>query len=82
MYGIGKLVDNMRKLDRVLVADFDVVHHDGACGRVNIIADIVEPDSERVDILAVEGRDERCVQFSRYIVGDLVAFMLDALDLL
>ena len=49
--------------------------------RLDEIEDVVEARGQAVDVLPVEGRDERGVQGAHDLVGDLVALVLPRLDL-
>ena len=57
-----------------VVADFvNVIHHDGACARINVIANIVQRDGKRKNIFAVKRRNKRFVELDCNIMRQLVA---------
>ena len=59
-----------------------IVKSDDAPHRpVDQVDDVVEAHGELVDVLAVDRRDERPVDAPQDLVRDLVALVLEALDL-
>src|SRR5687767_10892228 len=75
-----KVADDPCKLSRMNVLLADVIHQDRSYACVDVIANIIECDRERVNILAIERRDERFVKFVRDLMGKLVASVLHILD--
>ena len=66
--------------DRRLGHVANAVHDDLARGLVDVIADVVEPARERVQVLAVVRHDERVVEQAHELVGELVADGLELAD--
>jgi hypothetical protein len=65
------------------VADFrDPVEYKTTGGRVDQVDHIVHGAAKLVDVLAVERRDERLIEFPENLVRNLVAVMLDGFDAL
>ena len=58
----------------------DPVEDDRLRDLVDVVEDVVEPGGQRVDVLALEGRDERAVEQLDDLVGELIAGMLEVLD--
>src|SRR5438876_4124417 len=78
---LGGIEDDARQLARPRTNALDVVQADDRRRRVDRVHDVVERARERVDVLAVERRDERAVQALNDLVGQEVALVLDFLDL-
>src|SRR5438093_2812373 len=79
---LGGIEDDARQLARPRTNALDVVQADDRRRRVDRVHDVVERARERVDVLAVERRDERAVQALNDLVGQEVALVLDLLDFL
>src|SRR5262249_6161910 len=61
------------------LGDLEEAH--AADGAVDQVDDVVQPYGELVDVLAVDRRDEGPVDVAEDLVGDLVALVLEAFDL-
>ena len=75
------LLDQLAKLDHVVVEVIDLVQLDALRGTVNEINHIVEGSDQAVDVFAVERGDEVPSQFEENLVGDLIAPVFELLDL-
>ncbi|MFM1744345.1 MAG: hypothetical protein RLZZ630_282 [Bacteroidota bacterium] len=75
------LLDQLAKLDHVVIEVIDLVQLDALGGTMDEINHIVEGGDQAVDILAVEGGDEIPAQFEEDLMGDLVAPVFELLDL-
>jgi hypothetical protein len=53
-----------------------------ANGLVDQVDDIVEPHGQAVDVVAVDRSDERAIDPAKNLVGNLIALVLEGLDLL
>ena len=73
--------DEARELARVGPHALDLVEPDDGGRGVDRVHDVVEDARERVDVFAIERRDERAMQALDDLVGDEVALVLDFLDL-
>ena len=58
----------------------NLIQPDDGRGGVDGVDDVVERAGERVDVLAIERRDEGLVQALNHLVRQVVAAMLDFLD--
>jgi len=53
---------------------------DPGAGRLGHVQNVVEPDGQGVDLVPVEGRDERLVEVGHEAVDELVGLVLDRLQ--
>src|SRR5438034_548621 len=60
----------------------DPIDNEALGGRLDVVEHVVQPRGEVVDVLAIDRRDEGRVQLLDDLVGDLVARVLDFLDLM
>ena len=79
--GDGGLDDDRGDLLQLGRRRRDPVEDDPGGGGVDEVEDVVERPDEDVDVLAVDRRDPGPVQEVERLVGDLVALVLEALDL-
>ena len=72
--------DDLRQLARAEADRLEPVQPDQRRRRVDGVHHVVERAGQRVDVLAVERRDEGAVQALDDLVGQEVALVLDFLD--
>ena len=58
------LGQDLRELPRLLGRAVDAVDHEGLGGRLDPVDDVVEPDGQLVDVLAIEWRDEGILELA------------------
>jgi hypothetical protein len=76
----AEILDYPSEMARIIILFANVVHDYGPYACVDVVADVVERDRERVNIFAVKWRDERLVELVSDLVGKFVARVLDGLD--
>ena len=81
----GKLLarrhQDRRHLDRLLHRGLDLVEPEEVGGLLREVDDVVDLGGERVDVLAVDRRDEGGVHALDEIVGDPIPLLLGEQDL-
>ena len=78
---LGRSADERLRLTDRLGADaLDLVEQDDLAHVVCDVGDVVEPRGDADDVLAIERRDEGLVQAPEDLVGQLVAVVLDGVD--
>ena len=78
----GCLDDDLAHGDAPIRGRLDLVQEKPIGDRVDEIEDVVEAARERIDVLAVDGRDKRGIEPPHHLVGDRVARVLEVSDLL
>jgi hypothetical protein len=80
-HGVRGGHQDLRQLARLGGGLADVVHRDALAGGLDVVQHVVKPADERVDLLPIERRDPGLVQRQHRVVRDLVAAVLQGLDL-
>ncbi len=77
---LGGAQDDVGEFAGAVAQVLHAIQTDAATGRVDHVHHVVEIQDERVDVFAIQRRDERLVQPIEGVVGDLVALVFERLE--
>src|SRR5262247_3482281 len=79
---LGRLHDDLGEGDAAVGGRLDLVEDEAVSHRIDEVQHVVETARERVNVLAIDGRDEGGVESPHHLMGDGVAGMLQIANLL